>query len=77
MFAEYDKWTPEQKRTLANIAMAENGKSPQDVIESLANRVMGEKGTRAPGTLWEGLTNGFYSLCAAQAAARAVKETSA
>jgi hypothetical protein len=74
MFAEYDKWSPEQKRTLANVAMAENGKSPQDVIESLANRVVGEKGTRANrgGTLWEGLTNGFYSsFHGAYAAAKA------
>ena len=74
MFAEYDKWSPEQKRTLANIMMAENAKAPQDVLESLANRVVGEKGTRANphGTLWEGLTRGFYSTYGrAAASARA------
>jgi hypothetical protein len=73
MFAEYDKWTDEQKRTLANVMMHENAKSPQDVLESLANRVPGEKGTRANrgGTLWEGLSGSFYSTFrAAQAAAR-------
>jgi hypothetical protein len=63
MFAEYDKWSPVQKRTLANIMMMENARSPQDVLESLANRVPGEKGTKLNphGTLWEGVSRGFYS----------------
>jgi hypothetical protein len=76
LFAEYDKWSPEQKRTLQNVMRAENANSTQDVLESLANRVPGEKGTKANrgGTLWEGLSSGFYSsFPAAQAAARSGK----
>jgi hypothetical protein len=75
LFAEYDKWTDEQKRTMS-IMM---NKESKDALESLANRVPGETGTRLnrTGTLWEGLSgHGAYSTYQAAAAAAARGEGS-
>jgi hypothetical protein len=59
MFAEYDKWTDVQKRTLSLVM----GRESKDALESLANRTIFEKGTamNPHGTLWEGLSGRFYS----------------
>lgn len=66
---EYKNFTPYQKRVMGYIMKHES----KDSLESLFNRVPGEKGSRVNpgGTLWEGLTHGQYSTYPAAKAAAA------